>query len=95
MKNKNHNSANQLNSLIWIKRSNYKQKSGSGNYSIHRMDLSWIKVSGYSSVISQAEMFQIYNRAYNRINLLKAQHRLYSVAIAVIAAGLLLVASIL
>ena len=93
MKNQNYNSASQLNSLIWVKRSNYKQKSVSDNYSIHHMDLSWIKVKGYQQKNNVAEQVQMSMTAYQGIELLKAQHKFYSVAMAAMMISLVLLAS--
>lgn len=86
---------NQHNSLMWIKRSNYSQKSLPAISCIRHMDTSWVKIDGYQQKNNVAEQFQMSMTASQGIELLKAQHKFYSVAMATMMLGLMLIASVL
>ncbi|MEP7168433.1 MAG: hypothetical protein ABI855_03615 [Bacteroidota bacterium] len=98
MKNLNHNAANKMEQstlLMSFKRSAYKQKSIFAGYNIQHPDLSWIQINGYQPKMNSVDQLQMNGTAYHRIELLKAQHKFYSVALAGMMAGLLFLASVL
>ena len=93
MKNQNYNSANLHNSLIWIKRSNYRQKDVSSASCLQHMDLNWIKVKGYQPKNNSANEAMMPMTSYQQVQMIQARHNFYSVAMATMMLSLLLLAS--
>ncbi|MEO5570137.1 MAG: hypothetical protein ABIT08_03995 [Bacteroidia bacterium] len=98
MKNLNYNQANQMeqsNLLMSFKRSNYKQKSSLTGYSIQHPDLSWIQINGYQPKMNKVAQLQMKGTSFQRMGLMKAQHKFYSVAAASVMIALMFLASVL
>lgn len=88
---------NQYNSLMWIKRSGYKQQNIAAARCIQHPDLSWIKINDYARKGSQGlnlhdEIFRSTASAYQKIEVIKAQHKFYSVTMAAMMLSILLLA---